>query len=289
MPEQSITMPVYKKYSQEELDRQYNNRLNAPGFEYHLQQWESVSRVAENKYRLHKDIPYSDLAEEKLDIFPSEKPGSRTLVFIHGGYWHKHSRADFHLVAEAFHRYDITVVLAGYPLMPAFSMDQLVQSCHSAVSWVQRHIHEYNGDPQEVYIAGHSAGGHLTAMAAVADPLHSLHTSIKGICAISGLYDLLPIQLCYVNEILQMDQATALKNSPVHLQPSPGCRILLAVGGNETDEYLAQSRGLFKKWSSPDNPSELLEIKGLDHFSVLTSILDTSSVLHQAIRKLMQV
>jgi arylformamidase len=283
-------MPVYKNYNQEELDRQYNNRLNAPGFEYHLQQWESVSRVAENKYPLQKDISYGELTEEKLDIFPSQQPGAKTLVFIHGGYWHKHTRADFYLVAEAFHAYDITVVLAGYPLMPAFSMDRLVQSCRSAVSWVQQHIHEYNGDPQQVYIAGHSAGGHLTAMAAVAGALHgSGDTSVKGICAISGLYDLLPIQLAYVNEILQMDQATALRNSPVTLQPLPGCRIVLAVGGNETDEYLTQSRGLFEKWSSPANPAKLLEIPGLDHFSVLTSLLDTSSVLHHAFRNLMQI
>ncbi len=283
-------MPVYKNYSQEELDRQYNNRVNAPGFEYHLQQWESVSRGAGNKYPLHKDIPYGELAEEKLDIFPSQKPGSKTLVFIHGGYWHKHTRADFYLLAEAFHAYDITIVLVGYPLMPAFSMDRLVQSCRSAVSWVQQHIHGYNGDSQQVYIAGHSAGGHLTAMTAVADPLlSSQHLTIKGICVISGLYDLLPIQLCYVNAILQMDRTTALRNSPVSLQPSPGCRIVLAVGGNETDEYLAQSRALFEKWSSPLNPSVLLEIPGHDHYSVLTSILDTSSVLHLAIRKLMQL
>jgi arylformamidase len=283
-------MPVYKNYSQEALDHQYNNRLNAPGFEYHLQQWELVSRDAECKYPLYKNISYGELAEEQLDIFPSTKPGAKTLVYIHGGYWHKHTRADFYLLAEAFHAYDITVVLVGYPLMPAFPIDRLVQSCRNAVSWVQQHIQAYNGDPQEVYIVGHSAGGHLAAMTAVADPLlFPLHTPVRAICAISGLYDLLPVQLSYVNKILQMDRATALHNSPQLLRPSPGCKILLAVGGNETDEYLAQSRGLFEQWSSPANASELLEIPGLDHFSILTSILDHSSLLHRAIKKLMQL
>lgn len=278
-------MAVYKQYHQEELDRQYNNRLNAPDFDHHLQEWERRSREAEHTYPHHKDISYGELAEEKLDIFPSQKPGSKTLVFIHGGYWHRHTRADFHMLAEAFHRYDITIVLVGYQVMPAFSMDQLVQSCRKAVSWVQQHIGKYNGDPQQVYIAGHSAGAHLTAMVA-ADPLRS---SIQGICAISGLYDLIPIQLSYVNAIIQLDEATAARNSPVNVQPLPGCRIVLAVGDDETDEYHAQSRGLFEKWSSPANPCELLEVPGCNHFSVLTSVLDNSSVLHLAIRRLMQV
>jgi arylformamidase len=281
-------MTVYKQYNQEELDRQYNNRLNAPGFEQHLERWETVSREAAHRYPLHKDIAYGELPEEKLDIFPAQNPGAKTLVYIHGGYWYKHTRNDFYLLAEAFHSYGITLVLVGYPLMPAFSMDQLVRSCRLAVDWVQQHINDYNGDPQEIYVMGHSAGGHLTAMTAIADTaITTGQTSIKGICAISGLYDLQPVQLSYVNVILKMDRDTATRNSPVHLLPSPDCRITLAVGGAETDEYHAQTRGLYAKWSEYNDTVELLEIPGLDHFSVLTSVLDRSSVLHLAVRNLL--
>lgn len=287
------TMLIYKRYNQEDLDRQYNNRLNAPDHEYHLQQWELFNREAERKYSVHKNIPYGGLERETLDIFPSEKPGSGTLVFIHGGYWYKSGPSDAYLVVEAFRAYGITTVLIGYPLMPDFPMDQLVLSCRRAIGWVHANIARYNGDAGRVFVAGHSAGGHLASMMMAANrpqpdqkPGNKI---IQGICAISGLYNLLPIQLCYVNETLKMDTAMALRNSPVQLLPETACPLLLAVGGEETAEYKEQSRELFNTWSAKNADVRLLEIPGTNHFSILTSILDRSSILHSGLCGLMGI
>ena len=72
-------MIVYKKYSQKQLNLQYNNRFHVPDFEDHLQQWESLSKFARDKYGSINDIAYGDNSSEYLDIFPSQKKGAKTL------------------------------------------------------------------------------------------------------------------------------------------------------------------------------------------------------------------
>lgn len=281
-------MIIYKQYDQDSLDRQYNNRLNVPDHERHLQRWELLSREAEKKYKVVKNIPYGELPDEKLDIFPSDKPHSKTLVFIHGGYWYKHVAADFYMIAEAFRAYGVTTVLIDYPLMPMYPMEQLILSCRNAIHWVQQNISRYNGDPQEVYVSGHSAGGHLAAMMMV-EGKQTFAYPLKGICAISGLYNLLPVQLCYVNEILKMDEETALRNSPVHLAPVAWCPLILTVGANESSEYLEQSRELYYAWTNQGVKTEILEIVGEDHFSILETMIDPISKLNKAMYQLMKI
>jgi arylformamidase len=281
-------MTVYKQYDQQSLDQQYNNRLNVPDHERHLQRWELLSREAEKKYKVIKNIPYGELPDEKLDIFPSDKPLSKTLVFIHGGYWYKHVAADFYLIAEAFRTYGVTTVLIDYPLMPDHRMEQLVLSCRNAIHWVQQNISGYNGDEQEVYVSGHSAGGHLAAMMMV-EGKQEFAYPLKGIFAISGLYNLLPVQLCYVNDVLKMDEETALRNSPVYLPPVAWCPLVLSVGANETSEYLEQSRELYYAWTNHGVKVEILELEGADHFSILETMIDDSSPLHKRMYKMMNV
>jgi arylformamidase len=281
-------MFIYKQYTQETLNRQYNNRQNAPDHERDLQRWELLSREAEKKYPPIKNIAYGELPDEKLDIFPSEQGQSKTLVFIHGGYWYKHVAADFYLIAEAFRPYGFTTVLIDYPLMPAYSLDQLVISCRRSIHWVQQNIAGYNGNPEQIYVAGHSAGGHLASMMMTAVQGFPA-ASIKGVCAVSGLYNLLPVQLSYVNETIKIDRETVLRNSPVNLLAAVSCPLILAVGAGESSEYLEQSRELYTHWKKQNRETTLLEIPAADHFSILETMLVRSSPLHKAMCRMMEI
>jgi arylformamidase len=283
-------MLIYKQYDRAALDRQYNNRLHVPDFATHLDRWESLSRLTEKNYPVIEDIEYGKLSRERLDIYPSQLSQSKTLIFIHGGYWQKLDKAGFQFIAEAFRAYGITTVLLNYPLAPAVSINQIVASCQQAIHWVHKNISEYNGDPGELYIAGHSAGGHLAAMLmATTWNYFNLNADvIKGACAISGLFNLIPIRLSDINHVLNMDEETALHNSPVHLLPTIQCPLIMAVGNDETDEFLDQSKELYTRWK--ENISvELLQIPGLNHYSILETMLDPKSCLHQAMRQLMKI
>lgn len=283
-------MLVYKGYHQAALDRQYNNRLHVPDYASHLERWEMLSRQTEKEFPLVKDIPYAVLPGEQLDIYPSLQPGSKTLVFIHGGYWHKFDKSSFQFIAKAFSNYGITTVLINYPLAPEVSIDQISASCRLAIQWLYQNISAYNGDPRQLYIAGHSAGGHLSAMLLATDwTLFNLITDvIKGACVISGLFNLIPIRLSDINKVLNMETETALRNSPVHLLPVTQCPLSIVVGGNETNEFLDQSKELYTCWKE-SIPAEIVQIQGLNHYSIVETMLDPQSCLHQAMLRIMKI
>jgi len=284
-------MMIYKQYDQASLDWQYNNRLQVLGFADHLEKWDQLSRQTEKEFHVIKDIAYGKLPRELLDIYPSAQPHSKTLIFIHGGYWHRLDKSDFHFIAGAFSSYGITTVLITYPMAPMVSMDQIVSSCSTAIHWAHKNISKYNGDPGQIYIAGHSAGGHLVAMMMTQKQFgeNAPAAIVKGACAVSGLYNLIPIQLCYVNDVLRMDEEMALRNSPARLQPMAEYPLILAAGTDESDEFKDQTRELYTYWKDKDLPIELIELPGLNHYSTTEAIADTSSPLHLAIRKMMRV
>lgn len=284
-------MRLYKQYDKESLDWQYNNRLQVPEYATYFDKWEQLSRQTEKKFQVIKDIAYGKLARELLDIYPSPEPHSKTLIFIHGGYWQRLDKSDFHFIAGAFRSYGITVVLITYPMAPVVLMDQIVTSCSLAVHWTHKNISKYNGDPGQIYIAGHSAGGHLVAMMMTRKQFgeNSPAAILKGASAVSGLYNLIPIQLSYVNDVLQMDKEMALRNSPARLQPMAQYPLLLAAGTNESDEFMDQTRELYASWKNNDFPLELIELPELNHYSTTDAIADPGSVLHRAMCQMMNV
>ncbi len=169
-------------------------------------------------------------------------------------------------------------------------MDQIVTSCREAVRWLYQNISAYNADPRQLYIAGHSAGGHLAAMLLATEGNYfNLNTDlINGVCAISGLFNLIPIQLSEINGVLNMDRETALRNSPVKLSPAIQCPLVVAVGGNETDEFIDQSSKIYICWKE-SIAVEMLQIAGLNHYSIVETMLDPESALHRVMRRLLKI
>lgn len=273
-------MIIYKQYSQEELDNQYNNRLHVPDFATYLERWDTWSEAARQKHSYVKDLPYGDHPRECLDIFPSDKRDSKVLVFIHGGYWQLFDKAKFHFVAAAFLPHHVTMVVINYPLHPAAAMDEIVASSRKAILWLQQHLAAYNADPRQVHIAGHSAGAHLAAMLISKESAVKIESFIKGMCLLSGLYNLIPVQLSYVNAGLGMDKETAVRNSPVNLPAVQTCPLLVAAGEAETAEFKEQSRELYNHWKTK-TPVQLVELPGLNHFSILDALVDENTSLYK--------
>ncbi|MEO6636823.1 MAG: alpha/beta hydrolase [Ginsengibacter sp.] len=278
-------MAVYKQYDQQQLNDQYNNRLQVPGFAEYFERWEKASRYTEKAQVVFRDIFYGTHPLECLDVFPAAIPNAKTLVFIHGGYWHLLDKKMFHFLAPAFLEKNVTIVLLNYPLAPLVSMDTIVSSCRRAMVWLQNNLTNYNGNPKQVYVAGHSAGGHLACMLACDNNTNFL----KGIISLSGLYDLEPLRLSDINTILQMDSAMSVRNSPIDVGLVHPCPLLLAVGGDETDEFKEQAHKMYEYCNDKRHDVQLMYIPGKNHFSILDAVTEPGSLLQSAIFRLMEI
>jgi arylformamidase len=282
---------IFRGYDREALDREYNNRAKVPKAMEYLERYTRESEATRRERPGRLDVRYGPRTGETLDIFPAAGGAPAPIqVFIHGGYWRSLHKSDFSYVARGFHPAGAAAVVIDYALIPSVDMDELVRQCRAAIAWTYRNAASFGGDPARLFVSGHSAGGHLVAMLMSTDwgAFAGLPADvIKAGCGISGLYDLEPIRLCYLNDDLELTPELARRNSPVHLAPARSGPLLLAVGGLEGPEYHRQTDDLAAAWRRRGLPCEVLDMPGQDHFSIAMQLDDPRSELSQAILRQM--
>lgn len=105
----------------------------------------------------------------------------------------------------------------------------------------------------------------------------------KGALAISGIYDLEPIRLNYLNETLSLDADEAARNSPLlHIPPIAG-PLVVAHGSKELPELCRQSVDYAEAWIARGSPGRLVPVDGADHFTILETLADPKGALTQAL------
>ncbi|HYY05562.1 MAG TPA: alpha/beta hydrolase [Candidatus Limnocylindria bacterium] len=283
---------VFRGYDREALDREYNNRAKVKDAAEWLERYARASAAARTELSCRLDVAYGPSPGETLDIFAVPgSTGAPVNVFIHGGYWHRLDKADFSFVARGLLPAGAAVVVINYALIPTVEMDELVGQCRAAIAWVYRHAASFGGDPGRIFVSGHSAGGHLVAMlmstdwAAAGLPVDVIRAG----CGISGLYDLEPIRLSYLNDILRLTPETARRWSPIHHPPAHAGPLLLAVGALEGPEYLRQSHELARIWLSHGLRAEVVEMAGHHHFSIVAELEDPASELSRRLARQMRL
>ena len=119
----------------------------------------------------------------KLNIFePTNKSVSApVLIFIHGGNWNSGNKDTYNLLGRNFARKGVVTVIPDYTLSPKANYDDMAKEVAAVIKWVQANIKSYHGDVNQIYVTGHSAGGHLAALA-VMNPKYGIdEKSIAGI------------------------------------------------------------------------------------------------------------
>lgn len=281
---------IYRGYDQAGLDAQYNLRVRHPDYLERFARYARLSAQSRAVLDGVCDVDYGPAAGESLDIFPASRPGAPLHLFIHGGYWQWLDKSDFSFVATGLAPSGAAVASINYALAPAADMDEIVRQCRAAAVWLHRNARRFNADPARLFVSGHSAGGHLAAMLLATDWAEFAGLPgdlVKGGCVISGLFDLEPIHISYHNAVLDLDAAMVRCNSPRHLPP-PRAPVIVAVGGDETDEFLRQSREFAADWAAGGAAARLIERPGLDHFAIVEDLADPESPLARAINAQMQ-
>jgi acetyl esterase/lipase len=249
-----------------------------------------ASTMAPN-VEVRKDITYtegdpSDAAKHKLDLYlPTSKKNFPVLVFIHGGSWRSGDRSNYPALGNRFAKAGIGVAIPSYRLMPKSPNPAQIEDTAAAFAWVYKNIAQLGGDPARIYISGHSAGGHLVALLAL-DPVYLKKydiplTAIKGVAALSGVYD--------VSQIAAFKVAAGENNpSPIaHVHPKAP-PFLVSYCEWDYASLPLQAREFTAALKKSFNTVDLVYVPGQSHISEIIHAAEDDDVIAQAILKLIQ-
>lgn len=288
---------VFRDFDQAGLDRAYNNRAHVPHFMTIVNRYMAASEAARAALRPQLDLAYGGDGRQKLDFFPAAAgdtgPGAPPLfVFIHGGYWQSLDHKPFSFMAAPLVAQGMAFAAMTYDLCPTVSMTRLTEQVREGIVWLYRNAARLGFDARRIFVGGHSAGGHLTAMLLLTDwTRYGVPAGIvKGGLSISGLYELEPVRLAYVNEALRLDAAEARALSPIHHLPHDAKALpplILAVGAAELPEFVRQQRDFAAACRARGWRLQEIELPGHNHFSVLETLEGADSDLFVPLRRMM--
>ncbi len=268
-----MTEPVFLHYDREALDREYFIRGRVPEWDDKVSQFQAWSESRRAEGRCDLDVSYGSGERQTLDIFqPGNTPPSAApvLVFVHGGYWRMLDKSAFSYVANGFQESGAICVVLNYRLLPDAPFGGIVEDVQSAVQWVGDSIANHGGDPGRVCVCGHSAGAQLAGLAA------SCASGIRGFAGISGVYDLRPVQACFLNDIGFLDDELVERYGRDTIKPTSACQGFFAYGTDEGPEFERQTREQAELWQASGNESAVIPLSGLNHATTAECLNDPS-------------
>lgn len=257
-------MDIYRGMDREALDRAYNNTAAVPDAAETMADFTRRSAAIYAGVRVERDLAYGKAASQRIDWIPGPGVGAPTLAYIHGGYWQSLSKEKFAYIAAGPLARGFNVALIEYTLAPEARIGAIVSEIGQAVDFLVAHFEEWGADPARFCLAGHSAGGHLAAS-------YRRHPEVSLVLCMSGLYDLEPIRLCYVNDKLDLTPAEVADYSP-QLHIGAGARTLLTVGGDELPELRRQTADYASGLRAGGALVEEIRAPGCNHFTVTETL-----------------
>ena len=272
--------------------REYNNRVLVPEHPQYFARWADRSTHARRTMSCELGLRYGAMPGETLDLFPARKGDGTCMMFIHGGYWRSLDKNDFSFLAPAWVDAGVSLAVVNYDLCPNVSVEEIVRQMLRASRWLYLNAEEHGMDQDRLYVSGHSAGGHLSAMLMCALwPVFeaSLPRDLfKGGLAISGIYDMRPlVGVDWLQADLRLDEASALKVSPVFLSPATRAPIMTCVGGQESSEFRRQNALIGERWRAAFSGD--VAMPEAHHFSVVDGLAEPGSALFAGARRLMKL
>lgn len=223
--------------------------------------------AADSAPRLTRDVPYATPAHERqlLDIYaPASARGLPVVFWLHGGGWAAGSKADVQQKPAAFVNRGFVFVAPNYRLLPGVDMGTLTRDVAKALGWVHQNIAAHGGDPQRIFVMGHSAGAQLAALLCTDDRLLRAEgvpfSVLKGCVPVDGDTFDLPAMI-----------ATGELRRTLHGQPEPkaGHRVKFGTPDQHRDfsavSHVAPNKGIppfliFHITANPDTSAQAFRL-----------------------------
>jgi len=258
-----------------DYESEYDNLKRVPEHIGIMERWSILSTAYRLAAKAQLNQPYGSRERQCYDLFQAVDKDAPLIVYVHGGYWQRGDRKDYSFVARELNANGITVAIPSYSLCPSVSVMEIGDEIQLCLAVLWKHT------KKRPTVIGHSAGGHLAAEMLARDwsrftgvPADLVRTG----CAISGIFDLAPLIGTSLNAALGLTTGTARAASPLLRPPAlEGRRLLAAVGGEESEEFLRQSREIAANWSRFGIDARCEVIAGTNHFTILDQLITPGS------------
>jgi arylformamidase len=268
---------VWMDLDQVELDAAYDQTFYAPLARLTQARRAANSELVRKRLGSPQRESYGPTEVEKLDIFKAKKPNAPVFVFIHGGAWLGGVAKNYADSAELFVNAGANYVVLDFIAIKEAGNDLRVmaEQVRRGIAWTYKNAKNFGGDPNRLYIGGHSSGGHLCGVALVTDWQKDFGVPddiVKGGLCMSGMYDMKPVRLSkrssYIKFTDEMEQAmSSLRHLDKLRAP-----IVATYGTNETPEFQRQNRDFVAAVKAAGKPAELIEAPSYDHFEMAESL-----------------
>ena len=263
-----------------DYESEYNNRARVPEHPAIIAQWQqdaaSYRQAAMEEGCAELGISYGPTPRQTIDLLgPGESGATPLAMFVHGGYWRSLEPSTFSHVARGLNGHGVTVAVVGYDLCPQVEIADIITELRHACLYLWRRF------GRRITVYGHSAGGHLTACLLATDwtkvATDTPADLVPAACAFSGLFDITPMTRVSMNADLELDETSARELSPL-FWPAPVGRVFEAfVGGDESSEYIRQSRTITEQWGKAGVTTHCEELAGKNHFTIVEPLSDRDS------------
>ena len=284
---------VYRGMTANQISEGYDDNLTIPNFTSLLQENRERAKVLKDKLNPVQDVAYGKESIQKLDIYaPKDAKELPVLIDIHGGGWTAGSKNPRAIPAEAIMSQGVIWVPIDYGLAPEYGMEDMISHVRSAIGWIYKNIAQYGGDPARLYISGQSSGGHLAATTLMPNWHEAFGVPdnvIKGIIALSGIYDLDGLIFSSKNETQQTLQLTteeARRFSPFYHLPKKSISSIIAYGDKEPLLYAREAKGYAEELENTGHKVSLIEVPDANHFDMINTLAISDGHLFKAVMKM---
>jgi arylformamidase len=282
---------VWGDMDQKALDDAYDQAVWASNQEIVTGRRAPASAEAMKHISPPQRYAYGPTEIEKLDVYDCGAVNAPVAIFAHGGAWRRGKASDFAGQAEIFLNAGAHYAVLDFASVDELKGDLLAMAgqVRRAVAWVWKNAASFGGDPKRIFLFGHSSGAHLGGCAVTADWSHydAPQNQLAGALLCSGMYDLAPVRLSKRSEYVKFNDEIESELSAMRHLGRIACPLTIAVGTNESPEFIRQSQDFAAAVTAAGKQAELIVAKNYNHFEIGETLANPYGVLGRAALRLM--
>jgi arylformamidase len=280
---------VFLDYTQAELDAAYTQAAYQPNIQQLRDRWVTNSERTRARIGAPLRRSYGPSEIEGLDVFRTAAPAPAPIfVFIHGGAWRAGSAKTYAAPADMFIRAGAHFVAPDFAVVQECggSLFPMAEQVRRSIAWVYRNAASFGGDPDRLYVGGHSSGSHLAAVALTTDWQREFDLPsdiVKGGMCSSGMYDLAPVRLSQRSSYVKFTDAMVAELSPIRHLDQLCAPLIVAYGTYETPEFQRQARNFAAAVRAAGKGAELLVGENYSHLELPETLCNPYGLLGAAV------